>query len=53
MKTTSWYRVPEVWLLIALLAFGVCGGVTLAAVAMSLPDAYIADADTQTHKLSH
>ena len=53
MKTMPWYRVPEVWLLIALLVGGVSGGVTLAAVAMSLPDAYIANADTQGHKLPH
>lgn len=49
MKTTPWYRVPEVWLLLVLLSGGVAGGLTLAAVAISLPDAYIANADTQTH----
>ena len=49
MKNLAWYRVPEVWLLIFLLAGGVGGGVTLAAAAMSLPDAYIANADTQGH----
>jgi hypothetical protein len=53
MKKLAWYRVPEVWLLIFLIAGGVGGAVTLAAVAMSLPDAYIANADTQTHSLSH
>lgn len=53
MNKLPWYRVPEVWLLIVLLAGGVGGGVTLAAVAMSLPDAYIANADTQHHPLSH
>lgn len=53
MKKLAWYRVPEVWLLIVLLAGGVGGGVTLAAVAMSLPDAYIANADTQSHPLAH
>jgi hypothetical protein len=53
MKTMPWYRVPEVWLLIFLVAGGVGGGVTLAAIAMSLPDAYIANADTQGHKLPH
>jgi hypothetical protein len=51
MKTLPWYRVPEVWLLIFLVAGGVGGGVTLAAIAMSLPDAYIANAETQ--KLPH
>jgi hypothetical protein len=49
MNKTPWYRVPEVWLLIALLVGGVSGATALAAVAMSLPDAYIANADTQTH----
>jgi hypothetical protein len=53
MKTMSWYRVPEVWLLIVLLAGGVSGGVALAAVAMSLPDAYIANADTELHRVPH
>ena len=53
MNTMPWYRVPEVWLLIFLVTGGVAGGVTLAAVAMSLPDAYIANADTQGHKLPH
>lgn len=53
MKKSSWYRVPEVWLLIFLLSGGVSGALTLAIVAMSLPDAYIANADTQTHKLPH
>ena len=53
MKTSPWYRVPEVWLLIALVAGGVAGSVALAVVALSLPDAYIADAHTQTHKLAH
>ncbi|HEY6894124.1 MAG TPA: hypothetical protein VI258_08155 [Rhodanobacteraceae bacterium] len=47
MKTMPWYRVPEVWLLIFLVAGGVGGGVTLAAIAMSLPDASIANAATQ------
>jgi hypothetical protein len=49
MKTTPWYRVPEVWLLLVLLFGGVSGGLTLAAVAISLPDAYIANADAQAH----
>jgi len=47
MKTTPWYRVPEVWLFLMLLFGGAGGGVALAVVAMSLPDAYIADANTQ------
>ena len=51
MKTMPWYRVPEVWLLIFLVAGGVGGGITLAGIAMGLPDGYIADADTQGHKL--
>ena len=53
MKKLAWYRVPEVWLMIVLLAGGVGGSAALAAVAMSLPDAYIATADTQGHKLPH
>lgn len=53
MKTTPWYRVPEVWLLLFLLAGGVGGGVALAVVAVGLPDAYIANADTQTHLHGH
>jgi hypothetical protein len=53
MNTMPWYRVPEVWLLIFLVAGGVAGGVTLAAVAMSLPDAHIANAETQGPKLPH
>ena len=32
---------------------GLATWLTLAAVAMSLPDAYIANADTQGHKLPH
>jgi hypothetical protein len=53
MNTLPWYRVPEVWLLIFLVAAGVGGAVTLAAVAISLPDAYIANAEMQGHKLPH
>jgi len=47
MKPTPWYRVPEAWLVIVLLAGGVFAGLSLAAIAWQLPDAHIAGADTQ------
>jgi hypothetical protein len=45
MKTMAWYRVPEAWLLIILLAGGVFAGVGLAVVAWQLPDAHITNVD--------
>ena len=39
--TTPWYRVPEAWLAIFLLASGVFAGVGLAVLASSLPDAHL------------
>lgn len=47
MKTLPWYRVPEAWLVILLLAGGVFAGVGLAVVAWRLPDAHIMNVDTQ------
>lgn len=42
--TVPWYRIPEVWLAIALLGAGVASGIALAVIATSLPDARIPDA---------
>jgi hypothetical protein len=53
MKPTPWYRVPEVWLVIFLLAGGVFAGVSIAVVAMHQPDAHIANADTQGEMVGH
>ena len=53
MKPTPWYRVPEVWLVILLLAGGVFTGVSIAVVALNQPDAHIANADTQGQLIGH
>jgi len=53
MKPTPWYRVPEAWLVVGLLAFGVFAGVAIAVIAWHLPDAHIADADTQHRIVGH
>lgn len=41
MKPTPWYRVPEAWLVVLLLAGGVFAGVSVAVIAMHQPDARI------------
>ena len=43
MKPTPWYRVPEAWLVVLLLAGGVFAGLSVAFIAMHLPDAHIAE----------
>ncbi|MBB6183787.1 hypothetical protein [Oleiagrimonas soli] len=45
--TLPWYRVPEVWLMIALLGAAVAGGISTLVIAERLPDAQIHHADTQ------
>lgn len=42
MKPTPWYRVPEAWLILVLLAGGVFAGLSLLVVAERLPDAHAA-----------
>jgi hypothetical protein len=53
MKKTPWYRVPEAWLVVGLLAFGVMASVAITVIAMHLPDAHIANADTQGRMVGH
>ena len=36
MKPTPWYRVPEAWLVVGLLAFGVFAGVAIVGVLVLL-----------------
>ena len=43
MKPTPWYRVPEAWLVVLLLAGGVFAGLSVAFIALHLPDAHIAE----------
>ena len=46
MKPTPWYRVPEAWLVVLLLAGGVFAGLSIAVIAMQLPDAHIAESNS-------
>lgn len=53
MKPMPWYRVPEVWLVIFLLAGGVFAGVSIVVIATHQPDAHIVDANTQGPPAGH
>ncbi len=46
MKPTPWYRVPEAWLVVLLLAGGVFAGVSVAVIAMQQPDAHIVETNS-------
>ena len=41
-RSTPWFRVPEVWLILVLLGATVLGSFALLATAMRHPDAHIA-----------
>ncbi len=53
MKPTPWYRVPEAWLVVLLLAGGVFAGLSIAIIAMHLPDAHIAEANAAGETTGH